>query len=277
MYIGHDLPALVGTELRRVRRHFACSHGHDVKDPPGRKLHEPVRDIGWRRRNFAGNWPIAFALLAVANHAVGLEQGLAFVNRLRRCAVRICQFPSSTRSFFFSRAIMKYLITTRDGSSNGLLERETIPRYGVRCVSFVSGTTGHVRHVFHRSMLRAGAAAQKHKNHHEWSSMKKQLFHSSTSSSLIRSAPLSCSTRVAQCTSNPGSRLRSTSANWSLVTPSAKSDSFFPGYSRARRKSAATVASPDRSTVISKQMGTKARLELSGLPPTLSGQSRTVV
>src|SRR5262249_47614460 len=185
--------------------------------------------------------------------------------------------PACSCCLVIPRAIMKRPVPSRDGSSDWLLERETIPRYGVRRESFVGGTSCHVRHVLHSSTLGAGAAAQNRKDHYKQSCAEKQMVHGSTPFSVIRSAPLSCRSRIARCASNPASRWRSTNANLSFVTPSAKSSSFFPGYNCARRNSAATVANPERSTVSSKQIGMKARLELSGLPPTLSGQSRTVV
>src|SRR5262249_25437548 len=106
------------------------AHCDYVKDPSGRKLHQPIGNIRWRRRNLAGDRPVAFALLAVANHAVGLEERFAFFQSLRRCTIRIGQFAACSRCLFIPRAVMKRLITTRDGSSDWLLECETIPRYG---------------------------------------------------------------------------------------------------------------------------------------------------
>src|SRR5215831_21177522 len=74
MHIGDDLPPLVGTELRGIRRHFPRPHGDHVKHSARRKLHQPVRNVRRWRRNLSGDWTIAFALLAVADRAIRVKK-----------------------------------------------------------------------------------------------------------------------------------------------------------------------------------------------------------
>src|SRR6516225_634013 len=56
---------------------------------------------------------------------------------------------------------MKWMKAPRDGSSNWMLERESIPRYKIWSISFVCGTARHVRHVLVCPFFRRGAATRK--------------------------------------------------------------------------------------------------------------------
>src|SRR5436305_7917070 len=148
VHISNDLPALIRTELGCIRWHLSCSKSDDVKNPPGRKLDQTIRKIRRRRRDLAGDRSIALALLAVTDETVGLKQRFTLLQCLRRCTIWILQLASGAGRLLFTGAIVKRMKTSRDGSSNRSLERESIPRYGVWCICFVSWAAGHVRPVF---------------------------------------------------------------------------------------------------------------------------------
>src|ERR1700686_2699479 len=124
---------------------------------------------------------------------------------------------------------MKWMKASRDGSSDGPLERESIPRYRIWSIGLVGRASCHVRHVFIGPLVCGGAATRQQRYEPQAVKHAEKTVHSSASPSLIRSAPLSSNSVHARRMSNGNSRRRSTSAKVSLVTPSANNNSFLPG------------------------------------------------
>src|SRR6476469_5684371 len=137
VHISDDLPALIRTELGRIRRHLSCSKVDHVKNSPRRKLHQTIRKIRSRRRDLTGDRSIALALLTVTDETVRLKQRFPLFQCLRCCAIWVFQFASGAGRFLFPGTVVERTKTARDGSSYRSLERESIPRYGVWSVSLI--------------------------------------------------------------------------------------------------------------------------------------------
>src|SRR5262249_42304143 len=145
--IGDDLPSFIRAELRGIRRHLARAERDDMKDPSRGKLHQAIRHVGGRRRNFSRNRAIALSLFTVANQTIRLEERLAFFEHPGRSLVRIPKLSSGAGRFVFTGAVVKRTKAARDGSSDRALQRETIPGDGIWRICLVGGPAGHVRHV----------------------------------------------------------------------------------------------------------------------------------
>ena len=128
MNIGHNLPALIGAELRGIRGHLAGTERDDMENPSRRKLNHTIRHVRRWWWNLPGYGPIAVTLFAVAYQAICLVEGFAFLQRARSCAIWVVQFASGARRFFFSGAKMKRLVVSGDGTGHRSLQCESISR-----------------------------------------------------------------------------------------------------------------------------------------------------
>src|SRR2546423_12977077 len=95
----------------------------------------------------------------MADNAMGLIKGFAFIEGPSGSAIGVLQFASGALCLFFTGAKMKWLVISGDGACNWMLEREPVAgnRIGSEC--FISGTPRHVRHVFVGPLLRRGPTA----------------------------------------------------------------------------------------------------------------------
>ena len=84
------------------------------------KLHQPVREIRRRRGNLAGDRSVATALRAMANLAIGLEQGLPFVQSFAVGRVGIAQFKTGSLGFLIAGAVVERQISP--GNAKGVID-----------------------------------------------------------------------------------------------------------------------------------------------------------
>src|SRR4051812_38721164 len=172
---------------------------------------------------------------------------------------------------------MEWLLAAGERAGHRRLQGQAVPRDRVRVEGLVGGTPRHVGHVLVGALLGPGTAAERRRREHREEQGAGANHHASASFTWTSRAPQPSRSSRTRETSRKLSRLRRARAKTSAVIPSASSRSALPGWSRARKKRAPTVESAATSMVISKETGTKASVELSGLPPTLSGQSQTAV
>src|SRR5579872_97062 len=210
----------------------------------------------------------------MADLAIGLEQRLAFIQGLCCRVVGIVQFAPSAGRFVLSRTIMKRIVAPGNGAGYRPLQREAVPGDRVWSIRFVRRIPRHVRHIL-VSALPRGAAAHHRQAREKQGASRNQMLHNSASFCSTFSAPTS--SRIAMARRISPVRFRNTRANLLSVTPSTAIRSFLPGNSRVRKNNAATVDRPPIKIVSSKQTGTNANVELSGLPPTFKGQSHMLV
>src|SRR5215831_11438505 len=159
MDVGNNLPALIGAQLRGVRRHLSRAPGDDMKDPPGWKLQKAVGSIRGRTRYLAGDRSVPFAQFAVTGQAVDLVERLAFCQRLRICGMRIPQFATGPRGFILARPVMNGLVASGNRAGHWTLQGEAVPRDRVWGKGFVSRVAHHVRHVLESASLRVCSAS----------------------------------------------------------------------------------------------------------------------
>src|SRR5947208_5526592 len=96
----------------------------------------------------------------MANNAIGLVEGFAFIQSPRRSVIWVLQFASSARRFFFSGTKMERLIIPWNRACHRMLKREPVTRDRVWSECFIGWPTRHVRHVFIGALLRGGPTAR---------------------------------------------------------------------------------------------------------------------
>src|SRR5437763_6197170 len=128
----------------------------------------------------------------MANNAICLVEGVAFIQSPRRSMIRVLQFASSARCVVFSGTKMEWLVIPWNRTGHRMLKRETVAGDWVGSECFVGRATRHVRHVFIGALLRGGPTARQ--RHQECQNHDGQTsFHKSASFTSTSSAPLSSS------------------------------------------------------------------------------------
>src|SRR5262249_2802121 len=187
---------------------------------------------------------------------------------------RVAQLAAGPQRVFGRRLVMQAPEAPRQGAHHRGLQGLAVPCHGVRREAVVGQRVGHVGHVFEARPL--GVVTGEDGRPQETARQQRRPGpHGPTCFSVTLRAPLSSNRRRASPASNVVSRRRSTRAKTSSVVPRSNSAGRAPGNSLQRARKAATVTSPALSTVSSKAIGTKASVELAGLPPTLRLQSST--
>src|SRR5215472_16884008 len=145
MDVGDDLPALIGAQLRGVRRHLSRTPGDDMKDPPGWKFQKAVGRIRGRTRYLVGDLSVPFAPFAVTRQTVDLVERLAFCQRLRLRGIRIPEFTTGARGFILAQTVVNRLVASGNRAGHRTLQGEAVPRDRVWRKGFVSRVARHVR------------------------------------------------------------------------------------------------------------------------------------
>src|SRR5262249_41273484 len=230
--------------------------------------------VGRRIRDFRNQRTVTGAGGAVTDGTVGLEEYATFGCGPLRRRDRILQLASGAPGLVFCGAVVQRQMSAGDRAANGALQRQPVASHGIRREAVVGERVDHVSPVLEPARVRCGTAAgERHRA--AQGEGRPSPHYRSLAIWMMRVAPLWTSSRRAPQVSNAFGRHRKATANQASVTAAALNLAGAPGKRRRRARNAIAVVSPPARIVISNAIGMNASVELSGLPPTLSGQSNT--